>query len=280
MIELFNKELELDKLRKDLKYYFENCVIRELKYPTRVQPKYYGVKPTEAQLEILDDIQHNSFILINQARMVGITTLMRGYALYLTQLFPNKKVLLGDTTVVQAIQNLDHIMKLYSLAPNYSTVPIQSYKQMQVVFENGSSIQCYNPGSTTYQKEKYDLIYVDNASFIKDLSKYLNTLHNTVADTGCLVCGSTIYREGEFRDMCYLAERDGEVPFHYKKVTHLQSKKRTRAYVNKMMQVKDEEEVKLTEYAIYYRDKNMQLRHLLEDFNEVIEYKGPKTIKR
>lgn len=280
MPEIFDKNRYIDLCRNSVDYFFKNCIIRELKYPTRVQPKYFGVTPTESQKSLLDDIRNNSFILVNQSRKVGITTFIQGYTLWLTQLFEGKKVLYHNVTTVQSIQSLVMLGQLYSLMPSFSRVGVANVAPMYIKFDNKSEVHCYNPGSSKHDSTKFDLIYVDNATFNKDLYRDLTKLHSMLTETGTLVCGSTLYKESPFTYLCYLAETGGEVPFIYKKFTHIDSKKRDRPYINRLLERLPKDDMLINEYAAYYTDRNGEIKHITDYLSQDITLDLPLNIPK
>lgn len=215
------QQIEYDKCCKDFKYFINKYTQIEKYSPLLADFKLYPF-----QEKLLSTIDSEDLVLINTARQMGITTVMMAYILWKINFTPKYKATHINVNAVQGITSLDLLRQSYDLLPDYLKTPCLLNNKRKLTLSNESSISIMSAMTPSLS---YDLVFIDNASFVKGIRELYAASRQQVTSNGKLIITSTLYKSGWFVEMCKEAELNN-TPFSYVKLPYYLHPRRDRLW--------------------------------------------------
>lgn len=112
-----------------------------------------------------------NFVVVNP-RQCGMTTLLCAYALWLASTKECKRVGILCGSHMQGVDKMLRIQAMYDSLPSYQQKPIKKRRKDLLEFTDGSYIYAAHAHTSAVCGKTLDLVIIDDASFIRDLSDF------------------------------------------------------------------------------------------------------------
>jgi hypothetical protein len=253
------EQLEWNLCKNDL-VYFTNKYIKKVKY----SPLLADFKLYPYQEDTLKAIEDSEFIVINTAREMGISSIMRARSLWKMLFTDNYTEAVVLPTLASSIHHLNRIRDHYNELPDFfkslTTDELGSRREFKL--SNGSLIAALGSTPQNFISRQFDFILLDGSSFMSDLD--INLVMHVLKTNGKLVIASTLHRNGWFADMCRKAE-EGDFEFTYIKLPYWLKPKTGRAWRLDIAKQLGENVAKVECDCSYIYDKEGNVIPLLEE---------------
>lgn len=250
---------EIKKCQEDPVYFINKYTYKEKYSPLLADFRLY-----KFQEDLVHDFEKHDRILINSARQMGITSVLMSYALQKINNFDNYSVLHVNANLAQAAAFLGKLkLSYYNLPFSVKQKDIQNNKRC-LCLENGSKILASSATSNSGKGFALDLVIIDNAAFISDLSDLYAAVVPTLKEGGKIIISSTLYKQGWFTDQCEAAKK-GDHSFFYRELPYYVHPKKGRLWRSNQDKVLGEETAKVENDCKYYYTDKDTLKTLAED---------------
>lgn len=179
---------EINKCKKSPVYFMKKyCVIQTLK-GGKIPFNVY-----DFQAMVLDILKDNEKVIINKSRQLGISTLMAGFALWLTLFFSDKSILVIATKQTVAANLVAKTKMMYNLLPLWLRTlrPVVDNNKLTISFNNDSFIKATASSEDAGRSESLSYLFVDEAAFIRNADTIWTAAQPTLSTGGRAVLFST-----------------------------------------------------------------------------------------
>ncbi len=164
------------------------------------------INPHQYQEQIITDINETPVTLIGQSRQMGISSLIDVYISWLMIFGENKNILILTPNLQSSILHLERIKMILS---NYKVDGvfdiinwIKIINKSELILSNGCKIQVRTASSAAGKAESLDLLFIDNAGYIKDLEYIWMAMAMTLSGrSGKAILASSPYDDSFFNKM-------------------------------------------------------------------------------
>lgn len=220
--------------------------------------------PYKFQNKIINALDSKENLLINSARQMGVSTMLRYFMIFKCLKHNNYKIIYVTHDKMCQQIFLDF---LRNLAHSYceEAIDFATDTRTSISFKNGSNIKVINAQVSAGKAERLDLIIFDNAAFIKGFeSIYLSSL---MVSERLIICSSP-FKNSFFNKLCSVKKS------FFKKIKlpwHIHDINGANKIINPHYDLKHGDASKYTnEYYVKMSFLLHGLEHINEEFNCVI----------
>lgn len=125
--------------------------------------------PRGYQLNFLDLVLENRFVIGNWSRQSGKTTCIGTYVLWYAMFHPDKYIGIGSNSAKSAQDFLSRIKMSYEECPQWLKCGVKKYNELSIEFENGSVIQTAATSKNAFRGRTCNILVLDEfAHLISD----------------------------------------------------------------------------------------------------------------
>ena len=157
------QEIEYAKCAMDPVYFAKNYY-----KITSIDRGFEIFKPFEYQERLLREFDENRFVIDNQARQSGKTTVVGAFLLHHAIFNEDKEIFVLANKEKQAIEILTRVRKALLDLPFFLMPGVVKYGSTEVEFENGSKIVAYATSSDSIRGRSAAMLYIDEVAFIEN----------------------------------------------------------------------------------------------------------------
>tara|TARA_R110000744_G_scaffold9052_7_gene29473 strand:+ start:3823 stop:5472 length:1650 start_codon:yes stop_codon:yes gene_type:complete len=177
---------EYIKCRQDPIYFMKTY--GKIRHPQR------GIIPFalwDFQEDSLHQFLNNSYNIVLKGRQLGISTLVAGYAAWLSNFFKNKEIYILATKRDTAQNMVDKVRVFLEGVPDWMRADFLTDNKQSLVLNNGSKIKASASTPDAARSEALSLLIVDEAAFINKMNDIWIAAQPTLATGGdCIALSS------------------------------------------------------------------------------------------
>jgi predicted transcriptional regulator len=149
--------------------------------------------PYVHQAKIVELFETHNQVIINKSRQIGITTLMAADILHYAMFNSRKKIFIGSFKLEYTQEIIRIIRIMIENLPSYMTPKLSVKTKTCLEFaETKSVIKMGAINAVTFQRDKFDYLYLDEAAFIqrKSMDDFLDYMYAGNRDPRIIIASS------------------------------------------------------------------------------------------
>ena len=201
---------EKNKCKKDPVYFIN-------KYGRRFDPVMGTIdfNCSPLQKKTINDFQTAKKNIFIKSRQLGFSTISAYYALWLALFYKNKSILILTINNNNAIHFMKKIRTALIDLPRPFFDSVEKETNKKIFFSNGSFVNVSEYKDDICHSQSFDLLIVDEASYVKDLNKNWIVLASSMKKDGEIIISVSDENNNIFRSLnpsfsLFLLERIGE----------------------------------------------------------------------
>ena len=201
---------EKNKCKKDPVYFIN-------KYGRRFDPVMGTIdfNCSPLQKKTINDFQTAKKNIFIKSRQLGFSTISAYYALWLALFYSNKSILILTINNNNAIHFMKKIRTALIDLPRPFFDSVEKETNQKIFFSTGSFINVSEYKDDICHSQSFDLLIVDEASYVKDLNKNWIVLASSMKKDGEIIISVSDENNNIFRSLnpsfsLFLLERIGE----------------------------------------------------------------------
>lgn len=145
---------------------------------------WHKMEPWPGQIRLAALLVNGTWILALKGRQVGITSLMRAYAIWRCSYHANFMVVVLNQNLDYAKEFVAVCRSLHQRLPKWAQVRLTNDSRESVEFANGSQIKSLAATPKTARSLTCDLGFLDEAAYMDTLAESLTAINPTLAGAG------------------------------------------------------------------------------------------------
>ena len=171
--------IEIHKCKTDFEYFCKHYVILNL------PGKQVLMNPYDKQLELIEKVEDNKFVLVLKSRQIGISTILQAYAAWLCVFYKNVVIGLISKDAPEATDFARFIIGIIEELPIWMKPKFTKKTERTFRLSNGS--KCYatpvapNAPDKTLRGKAVTFLIIDEAAFIKFIDEAWTSMISTLS---------------------------------------------------------------------------------------------------